>query len=109
MTRPGTPTSSASSHPDATAGARIKDNARRLQIARELTYIFISHDLSVVKFMSDMMCVMKDGVIVEAGPSDAIYANPQQAYTQDLIEAIPRDDLEHIRRRQADRLAAHSA
>ena len=94
---------------DVSVQAQVLNLLKRLQVARDLTYIFISHDLSVVKFMSDVMCVMKDGVIVEAGPSDAIYANPQQAYTQDLIEAIPRDDLEHIRQRQADRLAAHSA
>ena len=54
-----------------------------------LTYIFISHDLSVVKFMSDRMIVMKDGKIEEAGDSDEIYKNPSSAYTQKLIDAIP--------------------
>ena len=54
-----------------------------------LTYIFISHDLSVVKFMSDRMIVMKDGQIEEAGDSDEIYKNPSSVYTQKLIDAIP--------------------
>lgn len=55
-----------------------------------LTYIFISHDLSVVKFMSDRILVMNEGKIVEEGPSEAIYANPQNPYTQKLIAAIPK-------------------
>lgn len=55
-----------------------------------LTYIFISHDLSVVKFMSDRILVMNEGKIVEEGPADVIYANPQNPYTQELINAIPK-------------------
>ncbi len=54
-----------------------------------LTYIFISHDLSVVKFMSDRMIVMNKGKIEEMGFADDIYNNPQKEYTQKLIEAIP--------------------
>ncbi|MCX6304303.1 MAG: ABC transporter ATP-binding protein [Bacteroidetes bacterium] len=54
-----------------------------------LTYIFISHDLSVVKFMSDRLIVMKNGIIVEMGEADDVYANPQSAYTRMLLEAIP--------------------
>ncbi|QQS28327.1 MAG: ABC transporter ATP-binding protein [Sphingobacteriales bacterium] len=54
------------------------------------TYIFISHDLSVVKFMSDRMIVMNRGKIEEMGLSDDIYNNPQHAYTQKLIAAIPK-------------------
>lgn len=64
-----------------------------------LTYIFISHDLSVVKFMSDRMIVMNQGKIEEMATADEIYANPQKAYTQKLISAIPKGDLEDIRRR----------
>lgn len=55
-----------------------------------LTYLFISHDLSVVKFFSDRMIVMKDGQIVEEGLPDAIYRAPKSAYTRRLIEAIPK-------------------
>jgi peptide/nickel transport system ATP-binding protein len=63
------------------------------------TYIFISHDLSVVKFMSDRMVVMNKGKIVEQGPADQIYENPQEAYTQSLISAIPKGKVEDIRSR----------
>jgi peptide/nickel transport system ATP-binding protein len=55
----------------------------------KFTYIFISHDLSVVKFMSDRMIVMNAGKIVEQGYSDEIYENPQNEYTRKLIQAIP--------------------
>jgi peptide/nickel transport system ATP-binding protein len=103
---------------DVSVQAQVLNLLKELQVKRGLTYIFISHDLSVVKFMSDVMCVMqpvvvneggvesKRGRIVEAGPADAIYANPSQAYTRELISAIPRDDLDHIDRRQRDRIAA---
>ncbi len=91
---------------DVSVQAQVLNLLKDLQQKRGLTYIFISHDLSVVKFMSDVMCVMQAGKIVEMGPSDDIYADPQVDYTRTLIEAIPRDDLDHIRRRQAARLAA---
>ena len=55
----------------------------------DLTYIFISHDLSVVKFMSDRIMVMNEGKIEEMGFPNDIYQNPKQAYTRGLIEAIP--------------------
>ena len=55
-----------------------------------LTYIFISHDLSVVKFISDRMVVMNKGKIEEMGIADDIYNHPQKSYTQKLIEAIPK-------------------
>ncbi len=103
---------------DVSVQAQVLNLLKRLQIKRGLTYIFISHDLSVVKFMSDVMCVMqpvtveedgqttKRGRIVEAGPADAIYADPSTDYTRQLISAIPRDDLDHIDRRQRDRISA---
>jgi len=55
----------------------------------KLTYIFISHDLSVVKYMSDRMAVMQFGEIVEMGEADSIYHHPQTEYTQTLIDSIP--------------------
>ena len=58
------------------------------------TYIFISHDLSVVKFMSDRMMVMNNGKIEEIGYADDIYNNPQKDYTKKLIQAIPRGELQ---------------
>ncbi len=54
-----------------------------------LTYIFISHDLSVVKFMSDRLIVMKNGKIEEIGEADEVYANPRSEYTRTLLNAIP--------------------
>lgn len=56
----------------------------------DFTYIFISHDLSVVKFMSDRMIVMNNGKIEEMGLADDIYSNPKKEYTRKLIDAIPR-------------------
>ena len=94
---------------DVSVQAQVLNLLKELQLSRGLTYIFISHDLSVVKFMSDIMCVMKDGKIVERGPSEEIYADPREDYTRSLIEAIPRDDLDHIRMRQEQRRAASSA
>jgi len=55
-----------------------------------MTYVFISHDLAVVKYMADEMLVMNQGAIVESGPADAIYADPQNEYTRKLMDAIPR-------------------
>ncbi len=62
----------------------------------DFTYIFISHDLSVVKFMSDRMIVMNKGKIEEMGDADQIYENPKTAYTQKLISAIPKGRIEDI-------------
>jgi len=82
---------------DVSVQAQVLNLMKKLQIKYGLTYIFISHDLSVVKFMSDTMAVMKDGVIVEYGPSEEIYKNPKETYTRELIEAIPKDNIEYIR------------
>ncbi len=65
----------------------------------QFTYIFISHDLSVVKFMSDRMIVMNQGKIEEMGRADDIYNHPQRAYTQKLISAIPKGELKDIEAR----------
>jgi len=54
------------------------------------TVIFISHDLSVVRYISDRIMVMNKGKIEETGLADEIYFNPQSAYTQKLIESIPK-------------------
>jgi peptide/nickel transport system ATP-binding protein len=75
---------------DVSIQAQVLNLLRSLREKHGLTYIFISHDLSVVKFMSDRILVMKDGKIVESGPADEIYFNPQALYTQALIAAIPK-------------------
>ena len=86
---------------DVSVQAQVLNLLKELQSRRNLTYIFISHDLSVVKFMADTMAVMRDGKIVEQGRAEAIYANPAEDYTQRLIEAIPRDSVDFIKQRVA--------
>lgn len=91
---------------DVSVQAQVLNLLKDLQERRGLTYIFISHDLSVVKFMSDMMAVMNAGKIVEYGPSDDIYSNPQNEYTRKLIAAIPQPTIEALERRERERAAA---
>ena len=90
---------------DVSVQAQILNLLRNLQTSRRLTYIFISHDLAVVKFMADTIAIMNAGKIVEAGNSEEIYARPQQDYTRRLIAAIPDDRIETIRARMAARAA----
>jgi peptide/nickel transport system ATP-binding protein len=88
---------------DVSVQAQVLNLLKNLQLEFGLTYIFISHDLSVVKFMSDMMAVMNAGKFVEFGPSESIYENPKEEYTQRLIDAIPRDNIDQIMLRQKER------
>ena len=84
---------------DVSVQAQVLNLLKDLQEKHSLTYIFISHDLSVVKFMSDMIAVMNEGKVVEFGPSEYIYKNPSNTYTKRLIESTPKDDIEHIKKR----------
>jgi peptide/nickel transport system ATP-binding protein len=88
---------------DVSVQAQVLNLLKDLQETRGLTYLFISHDLSVVKFMADMIAVMRQGQIVEFGSSEQVYATPQEAYTRELIAAVPDDSLEAIRARVAGR------
>lgn len=81
---------------DVSVQAQILNLLKDLQEERNLTYIFISHDLSVIRFMSDRILVMKEGKIVEQGPCEALYLNPQNPYTQKLIDAVPPGTSEAI-------------
>ena len=74
---------------DVSVQAQVLNLLNELKREFGLTYIFISHDLSVVKFMSDRMAVMKEGKIVELNEADEIYRHPATPYTQQLIDAIP--------------------
>lgn len=86
---------------DVSVQAQVLNLLIQLREEFKFTYIFISHDLSVVKFMSDRMVVMNKGKIEEMGPSDEIYNNPQREYTRKLINAIPKGELEDIRKRMS--------
>ena len=72
---------------DMTVQAQIIALLRRLQNDHDLAYLFISHDLRVVRALANELIVMKDGVVVERGPTEAIFAKPQTAYTRELIAA----------------------
>ena len=91
---------------DVSVQAQVINLMMDLQEEFGFSYVFISHDLSVVKFISDTMAVMNAGKIVEYGPSEAIYANPKEDYTRRLITAVPNDAIDNIRSRQADRFEA---
>ncbi len=78
---------------DVSVQAQVLNLLKELQAELQLTYIFISHDLSVVKFMSDRILVMNQGKVAEIGPSEQIYTHPTQEYTRQLIAAIPKGIL----------------
>ncbi len=85
---------------DVSVQAQVLNLLKELQADFQLTYIFISHDLSVVKFMSDRILVMNRGQIVEQGTAASIYLEPKEAYTQKLIAAIPTGSPERIKNRR---------
>jgi peptide/nickel transport system ATP-binding protein len=78
---------------DVSVQAQVLNLLNDLKKEFKLTIIFISHDLSVVKFMSNRMVVMNKGKIEELGDADDIYENPQSDYTRKLIDAIPKGDF----------------
>jgi peptide/nickel transport system ATP-binding protein len=75
---------------DVSVQATVLNLLLDLQEEFGLTYVFISHDLAVVRYMADEILVMSEGEIVERGSAEQIYAHPQHAYTQQLLSAIPR-------------------
>jgi peptide/nickel transport system ATP-binding protein len=91
---------------DVSVQAQVLNLLKDLQNDFGLTYIFISHDLGVVKFVSDRIMVMNQGKIAEIGSADSIYNNPQQEYTRSLIQAIPDTNLEDIQARVTHRATA---
>jgi microcin C transport system ATP-binding protein len=72
---------------DMSVQAQIVDLLRELQQRHRLAYLFISHDLNVVRALSDEVIVMRDGQLVEYGPAQKIFDNPENAYTRALISA----------------------
>ncbi len=75
---------------DVSVQAQVLNLLNQLKAEFNFTYIFISHDLSVVKYMSDQLLVMNQGKIEEIGEADSIYDNPKTSYTKTLINAIPK-------------------
>ena len=76
---------------DVSVQAQILNLLQDLQDEFGLSYLFISHDLSVVKYMADEVMVMQHGQVVETGQSDALYRHPVHPYTQALLAAVPKD------------------
>ena len=82
---------------DVSVQAQVLNLLNELKEEFKFTYIFISHDLSVVKFMSDRMVVMQKGKVEEMGDPDEIYINPKSEYTKKLIDSIPKGNIENIK------------
>jgi ABC-type oligopeptide transport system, ATPase component len=83
---------------DVSTQAEIVNLLLDLQQRLNLTMLFISHDLSVVKVLCDRVAVMQSGKLVEVGTSEQIYNAPQEKYTRDLLAAIPIPDPQRAKR-----------
>ena len=75
---------------DVSVQAQVLNLLNELKEQHGYTYLFITHDLSVVKYLSDRIMVMEKGKIVEQGPAEELFAHPQHPYTRRLLDAIPR-------------------
>jgi ABC-type glutathione transport system ATPase component len=87
---------------DVTVQAAVIALLKRLQNELGLAYIFIAHDLAVVRSIAHRVAVMNKGVIVEQGPCQEVFGAPKDSYTQTLLAAIPRIDPEWDRRRRME-------
>ncbi|HAR4567950.1 TPA: ABC transporter ATP-binding protein [Staphylococcus aureus] len=85
---------------DVSIQAQVVNLLLKLQRERGITFLFIAHDLSMVKYISDRIAVMHFGKIVEIGPTEEIYQNPLHDYTKSLLSAIPQPDPESERSRK---------
>ncbi len=94
---------------DLSVQAQILNLLADLQDEFGLTYVFISHDLSVVKYIADEVMVMYLGEAVEQGSRDQLFSNPEHPYTRSLFAATPRADVDNIKARLAKKAALASA
>lgn len=81
---------------DVSVQAQVLNLLNKLKQAYQITYLFITHDLAVARFMADRIFVMSQGKIVESGSADQVYQNPRHEYTRTLMQAIPKGRLEDI-------------
>ncbi|MBK0403574.1 ABC transporter ATP-binding protein [Adhaeribacter sp. BT258] len=88
---------------DVSVQAQVLNLLNKLKREMGITYLFITHDLSVAKYMSDRIFVMNQGRIIESGTPEQIFNQPQNDYTRDLIAAIPKGDVADIRKAQERR------
>ena len=94
---------------DVSIQAQILNLLKDLQQEFGLTYLFIAHDLAVVRAMSDRIAVMNAGRIVELGEAEEVYASPREEYTQALLQAVPIPDPRKMRERKRERRRLRSA
>jgi oligopeptide transport system ATP-binding protein len=88
---------------DVSIQAQILNLLKDLQRDLGLAYLFVAHDLAVVRAMSDRIAVMNKGVLVETGDANEVYRNPQQDYTRALLAAVPVPDPRRMRERKRER------
>ena len=91
---------------DMSVQAQILNLLKDLQDELDLTYLFISHDLAVIRTVSDRIAVMRHGKVVETARADALFASPGHEYTQELLSAIPVPDPREMNRRRDAKLEA---
>ena len=94
---------------DVSIQAQILNLLKDLQRDFGLTYLFIAHDLAVIRGMSDRIAVMNRGQLVEIGPAEEVYTNPQDDYTKALLSAVPVPDPRAMKERKAARRALRHA
>lgn len=93
---------------DVSIQAQVLNLLIDLQRERGLAYVFVSHDLSLVRFLAHRVAVMQKGVVVETGPTEQVFTDPQHPYTKKLLEAIP-DPRANFLARRAEAVAGQAA
>jgi ABC-type oligopeptide transport system ATPase subunit len=91
---------------DVSVQAQILNLFKAMKRELGLTYVFVSHNLGVIRYISDRVAVMYQGRIVESGTSEEIFTRPRESYTQALLDAVPDADPRRIRRQRTRETAA---